>query len=107
MNVLLIVGKISAPRLGTRGWRIKLVNHPNRKAATADDLRGNVVAVTKRIKHGEFSNIDEYNGERVVLIADWQSKHMYVSIVKGSTGTLGVQRGWDESFEVKYIFPRD
>ena len=65
------------------------------------------MAVTKRIKHGEFSNIDEYNGERVVLIADWQSKHMYVSIVKGSTGTLGVQRGWDESFEVKYIFPRD
>lgn len=84
-----------------------MVNHPNRNTATVETLRGHLVPATKKIKHGEFSKISKPDGERLILVADWESRQIFITIATGPYGSMRVQKGLDESFEVKYLIPTD
>lgn len=84
-----------------------MVNHPNRKAATIETLRGYLVPIQKKIKQGEFANVSKINSEYLVLEANWESRLIYVTVQKGGGVPMYVAQGLAERFMVKYLFPRN
>ena len=84
-----------------------MVNHPNRNAATIETLRSKFVPSTKNIKQGAFAEINKADGERLILVVDWELRKIFLTVVQGSYGPPRIKEGLDKSFEIDYLFPRD
>jgi hypothetical protein len=87
-----------------------LINNPNRNATTAEKMRDFIVPVTGEFAPDAFYglgplDIDRFNSERLILLADWDSKRILITIVQGAYGPPRIQKGLDESFELKYLIP--
>lgn len=83
-----------------------MVNHPNRNAATIDTLRTHLVPVKKKIKNAEFSKIDRYFGERILLVASWENKQVCVTVVTGCYRPPQITYGEAETFEIQPMFKK-
>lgn len=84
-----------------------MVNHPNRNSITSDKMRAHLVAVTRKFATNALSELNKINDERLILLADWESRQIFITIVSGPYGTKRVQQGLDESFEVEYLIPKN
>lgn len=84
-----------------------MVNHPNRNANTIDNLRKYLVPVLSKFKCAEFSKIDKFNGERVILEASWERRVISVTVTTGAYGPTQITEGEAESFEIYYLFTKE
>jgi hypothetical protein len=84
-----------------------MVNHPNRNAATIETLRSEFVPSTKNIKQGSFAEINKADGERLILVVDWELRKIFLTVVQGPYGHPRIKEGLDKSFEIDYLFPRN
>lgn len=76
------------------------------KEVTVEELRDNLVPIMRDFKSG-FSKVDKYNGERLALLVNWESRQLFATILKGPCIPPRVQQGLDETFNTNFMIPRD